>query len=56
MLDAPRTTPPDPGKLRELAEGLIDLVRAQALRVTELEHQLTGHNRHRFGSKPESLD
>ncbi|WP_231739397.1 hypothetical protein [Phaeobacter inhibens] len=56
MLDAPKTLPSDPGELRETAEGLLDLVKAQALRIAKLEHQLAGHNRHRFGSKSESLD
>ncbi|MFV1527559.1 IS66 family transposase [Phaeobacter sp. JH20_10] len=48
--------PADPGELRETAEGLLDLVKAQALRIAKLEHQLAGHNRHRFGSKSESMD
>ncbi|EDZ46985.1 transposase IS66 [Rhodobacterales bacterium Y4I] len=56
MLDAPKTLPSDPGELRETAEGLLDLVKAQALRIAKLEHQLAGHNRHRFDSKSESLD
>ncbi len=56
MLDAPKTLPSDPEDLRETAEGLLDLVKAQALRIAKLEHQLAGHNRHRFGSKSESLD
>ncbi len=56
MLDAPKTLPSDPGELRETAEGLLDLVKAQALRIAKLEHQLAGHKRHRFGSKSESLD
>ena len=56
MLDAPKTLPSDPGQLRATAEGLLDLVKAQALRIAKLEHQLAGHNRHRFGSKSENLD
>ncbi|UWQ59335.1 IS66 family transposase [Leisingera caerulea] len=48
--------PSDPGELRDTAEGLLDLVKAQALKIAKLEHQLAGHNRHRFGSKSESLD
>ncbi len=56
MLDAPETLPSDPGQLRETAEGLLDLVKAQALKIAKLEHRLAGHNRHRFGSKSESLD
>lgn len=56
MLDAPKTLPSDPGELRETAEGLLDPVKSQALKIAKLEHQLAGHNRHRFGSKSESLD
>nr|WP_011102833.1 IS66 family transposase [Ruegeria sp. PR1b]AAN05207.1 RC134 [Ruegeria sp. PR1b] len=56
MLDAPKILPSDPEDLRETAEGLLDLVKSQALRIAKLEHQLAGHNRHRFGSKSESLD
>ncbi|AHD00907.1 IS66 family transposase [Leisingera methylohalidivorans] len=56
MLDAPNTLPSDPGELHETAEGSLDLVKAHALRVAKLERQLAGHNRLRFGSKPESLD
>ncbi|UWQ57769.1 IS66 family transposase [Leisingera caerulea] len=48
--------PSDPGELRDTAEGLLDLVKAQALKIAKLEHQLAGHNRHRYGSKSESLD
>ena len=35
---------------------MLDLVKAQALRIAKLEHQLAGYNRHRFGSKSESID
>lgn len=56
MLDAPESLPTDPGKLRDTAEGLMALVKSQALRIAKLEHQLAGHNRHRFGSKSETLD
>ena len=34
----------------------MELAKAQALRIAKLEHQLGGHNRHRFGSKSESAD
>jgi hypothetical protein len=56
MLDAPKTLPSDPGELRDTAEDLLDLVKAQALKIAKLKHQLAGHKRHRFGSKSESLD
>ena len=38
------------------AEGLVSLVKSQALRIAKLEHQLAGLRRHRFGSTSESLD
>ena len=56
MLDAPKSLPGDPDELRETAEGLLDLVKAQALKIAKLEHQLAGHKRHRFGAKSEGLD
>jgi transposase len=46
----------DPAQLREAAEGLVSLVKSQALRIAKLEHQLAGLLRHRFGSTSESLD
>ena len=56
MLDAPGTLPSDPDELRQTAEGLVELVKSQALRIAKLEHQLAGHRRHRFGSKSETMD
>jgi len=56
MLNAPETLPSDPAELRETAEGLVQLVKSQALRIAKLEHQLAGHRRHRFGSKTETMD
>jgi len=56
MLDAPGTLPSDPDDLRQTAEGLVELVKSQALRIAKLEHQLAGHRRHRFGSKSETMD
>ena len=56
MLEAPKSLPSDPAELRVTAEGLVELAKAQALRIAKLEHQLAGHNRHRFGSKSESAD
>ena len=35
---------------------LANEVKALTLKVEQLQHQLAGHNRHRFGSKSESLD
>lgn len=56
MSEAPKSLPSDPAALRVTAEGLMQLAKAQALRIAKLEHQLAGHNRHRFGSKSESAD
>jgi transposase len=56
MLNAPETLPSDPDALRQTAEGLVELVKSQALRIAKLEHQLAGHRRHRFGSSSETMD
>jgi transposase len=56
MLSEAQALPDDPAELREAAEGLVALVKAQALRIAKLEHQLAGLRRHRFGSTSESLD
>ncbi len=56
MLDGTQALPEDPAELRVAAEGLISLVKSQALRIAKLEHQLAGLRRHRFGSTAESLD
>ena len=56
MLNEAQALPEDPAQLRETAEGLVSLVKSQALRIAKLEHQLAGLRRHRFGSTAESLD
>jgi transposase len=56
MFNEAQALPEDPAELREAAEGLVALVKAQALRIAKLEHQLAGLRRHRFGSTAESLD
>ncbi|MCR9170842.1 MAG: IS66 family transposase zinc-finger binding domain-containing protein, partial [Rhodobacteraceae bacterium] len=56
MLKAFQTLPSDPDDLRTTAQGLLDLAKAQALRIEKLEHQLAGHRKARFGSKSESAD
>lgn len=56
MLEAPRSLPTDPAELRVTAEGLMELAKAQALKIAKLEHQLAGHRRHRFGSKSETAE
>src|SRR3712207_6883103 len=56
MFNETQALPEDPAELRVAAEGLVALVKAQALRIAKLEHQLAGLHRHRFGSTAESLD
>jgi transposase len=56
MFNETQALPEDPAELRAAAEGLVALVKAQALRIAKLEHQLAGLRRHRFGSTSESLD
>jgi len=48
--------PEDPSGLRQMNRLLAAEVKSQALLIEKLKHQLAGHNRHRFGSKSESLD
>ncbi len=49
-------SPDDPAELRAVNRLLADEVKALTLKVEQLQHQLAGHDRHRFGSKSESLD
>src|SRR3954462_1310946 len=55
MFNEAQALPEDPAELRVAAEGLVLLVKSQALRIAKLEHQLAGLRRHRFGSPPETL-
>jgi transposase len=45
MLSETQRLPEDPAELRLAAEGLVSLVKAQALRIAKLEHQLAGSAR-----------
>lgn len=56
MMDGLDITPEDPAELRAVNRLLADEVKALTLKVEQLQHQLHGHNRHRFGSKAESSD
>lgn len=56
MLNTFDTLPEDPTELRQVTELLAAEVKAQALMIEKLRHQLHGANRHRFGSKSESMD
>ena len=50
MLDETKKLPDDPAELRQAAEHLVALAKAQALRIAKLEHQLAGLRRQRFGA------
>ena len=56
MLNALDNLPEDPVELRRVTELLASEVKAQALMIEKLQHQLHGANRHRFGSKSEGMD
>ena len=56
MLDEAAPLPEDPGDLKALARLLIAEVKAQALLIEKLRHQLAGHRAHRFGPSGESAD
>ncbi|MEM8800923.1 MAG: IS66 family transposase [Pseudomonadota bacterium] len=56
MLKDLNITPDDPAELRAVNRLLADEVKALSLKIAQLQHQLHGHNRHRFGSKSEGLD
>ncbi len=56
MLDEPGSPPDDPEDLRAFAERLIVEVKAQAILIEKLRHQLAGHRAHRFGTSSETAD
>ena len=56
MLNALDNLPEDPVELRRVTELLASEVKARALMIGKLQHQLHGANRHRFGSKSEGMD
>jgi len=56
MLNALDKLPEDPAKLQDMVSLLANEVQSQALFIKKLQHQLHGANRHRFGSKSESMD
>jgi len=56
MLSETQELPEDPAELRQSAEQLLALTKSQALRIAKLEHQLKGHQRHRFGATSERAD
>lgn len=56
MLDEATPLPEDPSGLRALARLLIAEVKAQAVLIEKLRHQLAGHRAHRFGPSGESAE
>ena len=56
MLESLNITPEDPAELRAVNRLLADEVKVLSLKVEQLQHQLHGHKRHRFGSSAESAD
>ena len=48
--------PDNPAELKAANKLLSDEVKALTLKLEQLQQQLHGHNRHRFGSKSESAD
>ena len=56
MLNDLESLPNDPVELQGMVAFLVREVKSQALFIEKLQHQLRGANRHRFGSKSESLD
>ncbi|MBU7580318.1 MAG: IS66 family transposase [Porphyrobacter sp.] len=56
MLDVTRSLPEDPTELRAFTTLLLAEVKAQAVLIQKLQHQLAGHRAHRFGASSETSD
>ncbi|MCP4318309.1 MAG: IS66 family transposase, partial [Hyphomicrobiales bacterium] len=56
MLNDLKSLPDDPSELKGLVTLLATELKNRDLKIADLKHQLAGHNRHRFGSKSESLE
>lgn len=56
MLDDLKDLPEDPEDLKGLVGLLADELKSRDILIEKLKHQLAGLNRHRFGSRSESLD
>jgi transposase len=56
MLDETAPLPEDPEELRSFAARLLAEVKAQAVLIEKLRHQLAGHLTHRFGASSETAD
>jgi transposase len=56
MLDQTLTLPEDPEELRSFTARLLAEVKAQAILIEKLRHQLAGHPAHRFGASSETAE
>ena len=56
MLDAFKSLPEDPEKLRSVSEQMVRHIQSQADQIEKLKAELAGYRKARFGSKPESMD
>jgi hypothetical protein len=56
MLDRSLTLPEDPEELRSFTARLLAEVKAQAILIEKLRHQLAGHRAHRFGASSETAE
>jgi transposase len=56
MLKTLDNLPEDPAELRQITELLAREVKALSMKVEQLQHELHGARRHRFGSKSEGME
>jgi hypothetical protein len=56
MLDEATALPDDPEDLRTFTARLLAEVKAQAILIEKLRHQLAGHRAHRFGASSETAE
>ena len=56
MLDEIVPLPEDPEELRTFTARLLAEVKAQAILIEKLRHQLAGHRAHRFGASSETAE
>ncbi|WP_139792741.1 hypothetical protein [Pseudophaeobacter leonis] len=56
MLDVNKSLPKDPDELRQFTALLLAEVKAQAVLIEKLRHQLAAQRHHRFGSSSESIE
>src|SRR4051812_29718645 len=56
MLDVIAPLPEGPEELRAFTARLLTEVKAQAILIEKLRHQLAGHRAHRFGASSETAE